>query len=191
MPDEYFVMECGSEPGQEEAMIAEWPRIPGVDSWWTGAPLALAEGSEVRCVLHPEYTAGLLPMFNDEILLMTRSLVDCLQSTGIDNLQCFPALIVNPSNEQQHRDYLAVNVLGVVRVADLGRSRVPPASSHALIAMDFDALAIDTAAARGLPFFRLAESVNALIAHDRVRRAVMQNSSFNQVRFVPPMEWLG
>lgn len=188
---EYFVMECNAGPGEPEPMIGQWPDIAGVDSWWTGAPLAISPGTEIRCTLHPSYAEGVLPMFNDEILLMTRPLVSCLFDAGVDNLQCFPAVIVNPTDGTADTGYWAVNVLGIVRAADLAASRLAPSSSGSLIGVDFESLVIDPKAARDLNLFRLAECVTAIVTHERVRRVIAEHPEFAKVRFVAPTEWIG
>jgi hypothetical protein len=59
-----------------------------------------------------------------------------------------------------------------------------------MISMDFNSLAIDEAAAGGALLFRLAESVNAIVVHERVRRH-LEASGITTLTFIEPEDWAG
>lgn len=69
--------------------------------------------------------------------------------------------------------YKAVNVLGLVAAADLGRSQATVHDGVALADVDFDHLALDDSRTHGLRMFRLAESTNAIVVHESVRDALL------------------
>jgi hypothetical protein len=62
----------------------------------------------------------------------------------------------------------------------------PPRSAG----MTFESLAIDEAKIGGALVFRLAESVNAIIAHRRVRDAVIA-AGIAGIVFMDPKDWAG
>jgi len=191
MTVDYYVMECRAPAGQAEAMVAEWPDIPGIDSWWSGARFEQRIEEPVRCVLHPHYTDGLLPLFNDEILLMTRHLLECIRGAGVNNLDCYQAVLIDPNTGHEYKEYLAVNVVGVVSAANLSGSSVAPGSADRLVSVDFDGISINLEAALGFKLFRLAENVSAVLVHESVRQAVKGCKGFESVQFLQPGEWIG
>ena len=85
---------------------------------------------------------------------------------------------------------MAANLIGLVSVVDLGRSRVVGGSRSGLIDVDFDSVAIDAEKAADLLMFRLAESTNAIVVHERVRRRVI-DAGIDTVTFLPPERWMG
>lgn len=177
--------------GQPEAMVGTWPNYSGIDSWWTGARFESPILEPVRCILHSNYTEGLLPLFNDQILLMTSELVQCLRDVGVDNIDCYQALVADPITGMEYTNYQAVNVIGVLAIADFSRSLISPGSSERLISVDFDQLALNTERALSLKMFRLAECVTALIVHESVRMLLENRTGFETLQFIEPAKWIG
>lgn len=76
--------------------------------------------------------------------LMHTSLVEALQSAGVDNLQIFPAIVTEAGAEEENKDFVVVNVVG------LASSASADSETHQLL------------------MFRLAESKLNLIIHERI-----------------------
>ena len=100
--------------------------------------------------------------------LMSRELVQVLETAGVDNLQIFDAPLTDAATGEINTGYRVVNVIGLVEAADMDSSDSIPLGSGSV----FTALVIDTEKAQGLLMFRLAESRTDLIVHERVADAI-------------------
>jgi len=117
-------------------------------------------------------------------------MIGVLKTAGADNIDCYPAALTEIESQKRYDNYKAVNIIGLVAAADLGGSSYVSHSATALIDTDFDALSIDPARARGLLLFRLAESVNGIVIHDRIREA-LESGGIKYLNFVDPQNWSG
>jgi hypothetical protein len=126
------------------------------------------------------------------IPLMSRRLVAALRAAGVDNLQTFETTLVTleGKNPPPKDHYLAVNIVGLVEAADLGKSEINPDVPERMIATDFDSLAVDTSKAKDLAMFRLAENVSAVLVHERVKNHV-EAAGITTLRWMVPAEWAG
>jgi len=100
--------------------------------------------------------------------VMSKRLVAALQAAGVDNLQTFPAEITNNETGEVIRDFVAVNVVGMVSAADEGASESSPLADVKF----FHRLVMDPTSAKGLRMFRLAESRMDVIVDEAVAEAV-------------------
>jgi len=170
--------------------VADWPRLPGV-SWNSGAWITAEVPAPLELTLEPLGTdsdegPALPAWLKGRIPLWRRDLVEALRACGSVNLQCFDAVVVDPDDGSRHVIYQAVNVLGLIAAADLDRSEatVHP-SGPPVIDVDFDSLVIDEAKTHGALLFRLAESTNALLVHDQLRRC-LRAAGFDELDFRDP-----
>ena len=116
---------------------------------------------------------------------------DALRKAGVDNLQAFETTLQLSPGEAVPQDlYVAVNIVGLVAAADLGRSAVSPGTPERLISTDFDSLAIDAGRAHGLLMFRLAENTSAVVVHRSVKDAV-ERAGIVTLTWLLPEEWAG
>ena len=90
-----------------------------------------------------------------------------------------------PDNGAVHTNYSAVNLLGLIHAADLSKSIYTAHPGGAKIDVDFNRLVIDPDKARGELIFRLAESVNVILVHDRLKRR-LEKEGFDSLWFLPP-----
>jgi len=187
----YYFLECRSLEGEEDVLISEWPRQPDIDSWMTGLRFGVPVEEPVVCRLHPDHRGQLLPLFNDEILLIRHDLFDLLQSAGVDNMDAYRAHIAAPTGEVVSEDYLAVNVIGLVAAADMEESQWRNSSGESLVSVDFDAVVLRPDIPADLKMFRLAECVTGLLVRADVRKAIQDSGRFRNVLFIPPEEWVG
>jgi hypothetical protein len=100
--------------------------------------------------------------------LMSSRLVDTIKAAGVDNLQIFPAVITNQKSGEVNRDYVVVNVLGMVAAADQAKSDSVPLADVQF----FKKLVLDPARTRELLLFRLAESRADLIVAEKVAERI-------------------
>lgn len=157
---------------------ASFPNHP--DVWWN-------DGGMIDETLVPKPYTGRLETFDycddegdqqimPEVMagwcsapVMREDLILALREAGVDNLQLFDTTITDPDNGQVHTNYKAVNIVGCISVADLKKSVYTQHGNGALIDVDFDKLVIDELKARGQLMFRLAESIDVIVLHKKVR----------------------
>jgi hypothetical protein len=183
----YYVMSCeGVSPATS---IGKSPALPG-GPWMTGQMLGTTPPVPMVFELNPNYPGLLKAMYKNKYPLVREDLLRCWQEAGVDNLQLFPAILRDTVKGVDHTNYFAFNVIGVVSCADMGQSRMMGTTDSTMIDADFQALVIDEAKTGGALMFRLAESVNALVVHERVRKHIEANAIPNLV-FYGPGEWAG
>ncbi|MFK8017515.1 MAG: hypothetical protein AB8G17_18980 [Gammaproteobacteria bacterium] len=129
-------------------------------------------------------------MFKRKVLLFREDMLKALGKAGVDNLELYPAELTDPTSGDTFSDYKAVNILGLVACADLGKSDWQAPSGSAIIDVDFDSLVIDENKTRGLTLFRLAECVSAIMVHESVVEQLHADGIEN-LDFVEPKDWIG
>jgi hypothetical protein len=121
---------------------------------------------------------------------MSDRLVDALHAVGVDNLELFDAVLVDPANGKEYSNYKAFNIVGKVRAADMSASTRMGVSEDEIIAVDFDSLVLDESKCRGLLLFRLAENLSAIVVEERVKREV-EKRGIPGMFFYQSGEWSG
>jgi hypothetical protein len=122
----------------------------------------------LQFVLEGRRGSGLAELFLDSTPLFRTDLLAALREAGVDNIEAFAAEL-HPSSGQPVSGYQAVNILGLVKCADMSKSEFDDVGGTGLIAVSFRKLVIDESAAKGMLFFRLAESVASIIVHENVK----------------------
>lgn len=189
--DEYLMLQC-REPldWEDSALLEATPLPPGEASWRLGRRFATPPQEPIPIAIDPTHSDDLLELYAIDALIMTRRLLEALGAAGVDNLDAYAAVIRNPETGFETGDYAAVNLIGLVRAADLGRSKVVGGSADGLIDVDLDGVHIDPQRALGLPMFRLAENTSAVVIHRRVARHLI-GAGFDMLTFRPPSRWKG
>ena len=179
----YYLFDRNSDPGRWIAS-RQGDNIPRIE-WYYWRKGALVPKSEIipnpiKFTLKPQsswasdhgphmpsFLEAAAPLFRDD-------LIAALLACGVDNLVPYPVAITDPDNGQVHTNYKAVNILGLIAAADMEKSNatVNP-NGPPLIDVDFDGLVIDEEKSQGQYFFRLAESTNAIIVHEQVKKCLL------------------
>jgi hypothetical protein len=182
----FYVMGCeGIFPSTALGKRPTLPRGP----WMTGQRITYDVPTPLEYALDPDYPGELLPMYKSAAPLMRADLLTALADAGVDNLQLFDA-VLRDLKGNANKDYKAVNVVGVVAAADLGNSRMMGTTDSTLVDADFQRLAFREQVPTDLLLFRLAESVNAIVVHDRVKRRV-ERAGIPGMTFYASDEWSG
>jgi hypothetical protein len=132
----------------------------------------------------------MMPMFDRGVLLWRDDLVAAIRSSGANNFDAYEAVLVDPIANRRHANYKAINILGLVRAADMQKSQFWSPSGGTAVDVMFDELALDESKARDLLLFRMAESRNGIVVHERVKRAV-EAADIPDIDFVEPNAWGG
>jgi hypothetical protein len=179
---------CFGPEDEDRAGIGE---ILSTDlNWQTGTRFEEPPSEPVLVMLNPDFPGVMVPMFDSGILLIENRMLNAVHDAGVDNLETYSAVITDPATGRTFDSYFAVNIVGAVAVADLAASEYEAPSGSPLIDADFDSLVIDEGRAGGLLMFRLAESVNGIVIHERVRIA-LERQNIPHLDFTEPAEWIG
>ncbi|HEX9886357.1 MAG TPA: hypothetical protein VGA70_07700, partial [Longimicrobiales bacterium] len=164
----FYVMKCpGTLPG---TMLQSWPDHPE-SPWMRGTPVEPLDGSAIF-TLSESYPGNLKAWYEASIPLIRDDLREALEAAGVDNLQTFDAILVEPWSGAEHANYKAVNIVGIASAVDEEHSERAPGLDLGMAATFFDSLSVDATKANGLLMFRLAESVNAIVVHQCVVDAI-------------------
>jgi hypothetical protein len=116
--------------------------------------------------------------------VMSGEFYKALCDAGVDNLDVYDAVLRSKDGTVEYKGLKAVNILGLVRAADLSKTTFNEPSSR-LIDASIDSLEIDPNKAMGFLIFRLAEYVSAVIVHERVKKFI-EPMNFPYVQFNEP-----
>lgn len=114
---------------------------------------------------------ALAEVFLESVPLFRNDLLEIIEKSGVDNLQKFAAVLRAPSGLEV-TDYSVVNIQGLVKCADLNKSKFRDVGGIGAIAMSFRKLVIDEVAAGGQLLFRLGEAASSIIVHERVKKEI-------------------
>ena len=181
------MLECYGGFDEQRAQIKSVVNAKGFN-WMTGMSFENDVPQPIRVELHPRGGA-MLPIFKSGILLFSDQVVNALKECGVDNFITYDTEIYHPVEDKTYTNYKAINIIGLVAVADMSKS---DAIVHgtALIDVDFDSLAIDTEKAGDFLFFRLAECVTGIVVHESIKQCV-ENKGITGIDWIEPEDWLG
>ncbi len=184
----YYVMEC--EGPIPIAAMGAAPRLPG-GPWFRGARISIQVPQPLQYTLSSTYRGTPKAFYSPGVPLIRNDLVDALREASVDNFELFDAVLKDPITGQEFNEYKAFNVLGLVAAADMDKSKRAPINLDSeMIDVFFDSLVIDNTKTQGLLMFRLAQSVDAIIIHERVKQAVEKRGIPGMV-FYKPEDWSG
>jgi hypothetical protein len=198
----YFVLKC-MPPSQADFYRLK-ARPPARDKRWEAGLLFAGEnrGEDLQPPPvpipiktqpeDPELPNVYAELYWNPIPLMSRRLVSALRAAGVDNMQTYDTRLDNVEGQSPPSldHYLAVNVVGRVSAADLGKSKTNPEVTETMVSMDFFSLSVDEAKARGFLMFRLAENITTVLVHERVKEHV-EAGGIDTLTWLKPEEWAG
>jgi hypothetical protein len=187
----YFVMVGeGVDPVHP---IRKDPDLPG-GPWYSGQKLRITVPTPLEYELAKNYGDECIVKAlydNKSVPVIRNDLANVLRSAGVNNLELFPARILNPNNGKMYVDYHAFNVVGLIAAADLDLSTLMhPDAEPSLLDTDFESLVIDDEKTLGFHLFRLAENCSAICVSEQVKNAV-EESGIPGIIFYGPGEWSG
>jgi len=170
--------------------IDDGVEVPGVRSWHTGEriPISVATPIELEATPKGRYHGLPVEMRDGNLLLMSERLVKALREAGVDNLDCYAAIIRNVRSNETY-DYHVVNIIGVISAADIAKSEATIQDSDPRFGVSFESLALQPEAARGALLFRLSENINAIVVEESVRNHLI-STGIDTLTFLEPEEWM-
>ncbi len=128
----------------------------------------------------PEYFKGTIPLFRNDLL-------DAMKSCGVDNLDLYEVILRDPDDGRTYTNYKAVNIIGAVAAADMGKSKATVHTGGPVIDVEFDTLVVDEGKPRGALIFRLAEATGTILVHEKLRDHLLAKG-FDKLEFLDPGE---
>jgi len=181
----YYMLECFGPATQERQAIVD---APDSFNWSRGKPFTTPPTSMLEIEMDGD--GIMVPMFNRGILLFSDDLISAIRSAGVNNLDCYDAELLDSVSGERHKNYKAVNIVGLVAAADLEKSDYSAPSGTALIDTDFDSVAIDENKANNMLMFRMAECVSAIVIHEKVKQSI-EKAGIIHLDFIKPEKWIG
>jgi hypothetical protein len=145
----------------------------------------------LKYILDPDYGGNPKAMYASKANpVMRDDLIQVLTSSGVNNIQYFDAILVDPESGTEYTNYKAFNIVGLVSAVDMKNSELMGTSESTIGDLDFHSLVIDEMRTSGLMLFRLAENISAIIVHENVKTAI-EKSGIPGFVFYGPGEWSG
>jgi uncharacterized protein DUF1629 len=129
---------------------------------------------------HGEYLPDFLK--GASMPLIHNDVVNALIGAGVDNIDYYPTRITYPESEEVCTSYKAINIIGLIGAADMDKSKTEVHDNIPLIDVSFDKLILDDAKTHNVLIFRMAESNNTILIHDRVKNYFKSND-INNIKF--------
>lgn len=183
----YYIMEC--EGPYPLSPIRSSPKLPG-GTWYKGRMLTIEVPDKLEYVLDSNRPGNIAAMYLKGVPVMRNDLLEAITSAGVDNLQLYPATVIDPEKNKVYANFTAFNIVGVVACADMSKSKLFGNSNSSMVDIDFDSLFIDESKTNGLLMFRLAEAVSAIVVHEKVKAAI-EKAGIKGMEFYEPGEWSG
>jgi hypothetical protein len=159
----------------DDAAARPWDRTPALP---------------VKAYIEPSNSGAMQDLIEAPLPLLSARLRDALRGAGVDNVDMYPAEITDQKSGNVFTDFVAFNIVGKIAAADLAKTVFAPGTDARMTDSDVDSLAVNEGAAGGALMFRLAESVNAIVVHERVQEYV-EAAGIDGVAFVEPSQWAG
>jgi hypothetical protein len=185
----YRILQSIYEPGSVAADLV--PPKDFTSSWIRGAVFQTPPPNPLVLSWDPDHEGGVrLPFYSAGTVLMHHELVAGLTNAGVDNLDAYPCIIRSQSGKPDCKDYVAVNVLGIVDAIDHENSIIVGDDPDDLF---FEGLAIDPEKARGLLLFRLKGAENLVVVNENLVTRLIASSSpvLQGIEFLDPANYSG
>ncbi|MBI2268872.1 MAG: hypothetical protein HYU69_00785 [Bacteroidetes bacterium] len=169
--------------------IASGPDFNG--NWRSGRIITEQVPQPLVYILDTDYPGNPKPMYYEQAIpVMRDDVAEALVRVGVDNIQYFGAVLVNPVDGKRYTNYKAYNIVGLVACADMASSKPVNMLTMGPSATFFESLVIDESKAGDALLFRMAENISAIVVHEKVKNAI-EESGIEGFVFYGPGEWSG
>jgi len=142
------------------------------DDWMLARRFTDPVSEPVEAVVNSDHETGVLLPFYDSPQIMRQDVYEAVVGAGVDNIDVYKAVVKREDGGVVAEDYLAYNILGAVKAADLGTTQFAPENPSRMIDASIERLTVDENRAGNLLMFRLAESISTIVVHAKVKAAV-------------------
>ncbi|OOV46584.1 hypothetical protein B1J93_03835 [Leptospira kirschneri serovar Pomona] len=124
----------------------------------------------------------MLDLFDSTVPLMSDRLLDALRGFGIENITCYPVIIVDKGSNRIWNNYSAVNVLG--RIDALDRKKTKTKRNINETNPVYLSVVINFERIPDLLCFRLHKGPRELVIHERIAKSLL-NQNFKGLLLIP------
>jgi len=124
------------------AVIDSCPRVPGVKSWLLGDALKKNISEPLVFEMSDDYNGRMPDFFDSRIPLFSKKLVAALNNCGVENFIAYDSKLVDQEGGVISCEYFAINILGVLSVANFEKSKQPEGAYPTLVDASFNFLSI-------------------------------------------------
>lgn len=185
---DYFILWAGARyPGEQTRRLegGAWGGLKA-GTFTQGQPIqsALTPPIEIDLVEDPDGEEQMPPLWVVPALVVRQELAQALREAGVDNIEYFPAALIDRQTGARHLDYAVGNIVGVVDAIDMQKSVLAPNSPPA-IAMRFKKMVLDEQKCRGLLLFRLMHRQSLVIVAGTLADH-LRKKNFPYLHLIPP-----
>ena len=120
--------------------------------------------------------------------IVSERLKKLFDSLGIENIDYYPAQIIEHGSTERKDGYYAANIIGLVKSMDRDASEFEE-DEDGLID-DIDLLVVDAKTALEYPIFRMAEMPSVILIHGRYKKPI-EEAHITGLQLVPTEDWDG
>jgi len=110
-------------------------------------------------------------VFNSLITLFSNKIKSCFDACGVDNIDYYPARIINRKTNEINTDYWFANICGRIECVDLDNSKT---EEDVLGDIEFESFCIDELRTMGAEIFRLHEDGTLIIMNERLYSSLVE-----------------
>lgn len=192
----YFIMGCQrltTEDGEALLEIHNDIEVGNVWYWRDGKPLEPDEENVPTPIVidfdpFRGYQGPPEELFDVGVPLMSARLAEAITEAGVTNVRFFKTTLRNTVSGKTYA-YQTFKVVGLVAAADLAKSTWSSYDGHLFADVSFEGLTLDKTKIPDLLMFRLAENLNGLLVHKKVRDHILAKG-IDTLKFIKPKDWV-
>jgi hypothetical protein len=123
-------------------------------------------------------------------MVVSDRFIEALRSAGVDNVDYYPALLIDDASGKTTSGYQAANVVGLIACVDREKSvytLMPGLPADVIVKnciFDFKSMHLDYTRVQGAKMFRLFEKNSTIVVHESVKQAI-EKAGLRGIRLVP------
>lgn len=192
----YYVWKKDHKLSVKYAHFGVEPEGFDIDFWTSGKKLNQNPSSTIITMDEDrptELTDLLLTSFN--IQIFSPKLIQIFKDMGIENIEYYPVIIINPETGDTNETYKAVRIIGEIACLDVANSECEYFTDGELLDVTEFRLHEEkikpTSEMTGTPFiFRLAEFPFIILVEESVKER-LEKERITGVKFVAPIDYVG
>ena len=163
----YYLMENNAKNIPSFTLSSPNPSGKGRVRWINGKQLRHPPKTPLKFKLNTKKGPLMPDFFDVDMPILSSRLLGAFVRAGVENIFSYPVELQNPSTGEVHKDYRAVNIVGVMRVAELDGLENEDGNEVRYVS-DVDNLKINPERCAGQLCFRLYENLSSIIVHESV-----------------------
>jgi len=131
---------------------------------------------------NPDHGPLIPPFYDDTVVLMRDDLIEAMETFGVDNLDTYAVNLTDPDDGSVRTDYKAVNIIGLIRAADMNKSTATVHNNIPLVDVSFDKIVLQEEKIQDFLLFRMAENMMTILIHEHLRDYLLEKG-FDDIEY--------